>query len=140
MKQITTQEGKNMKATETKSLTQLNEKNKSPLTIRKYTKWGSPIYVGIISDDDLSDLDLVVCNFMNDPDNQGRWRSNNIQKIRNLTGDLSEILVKAFPRTEGLGVLIYADKMFVSSLFGDFMNHLQCKLEFYSMLQMSAHI
>lgn len=119
-------------------LTKLVNKHYSPLIIRKYTHWGFPIYVGIITDDDLSDLDLEVMAFMQEH-KETNW-VNDIQKIRNLAGAMTEHLNNHYTKTEGVAIIFYVDKMFVSSLHGDFMNHTSCRIELYSLLVMSTGV
>ena len=114
------------------------DKHYSPLVIRKYTHWGFPIYVGMITDDDLSNLDDLVVSFMKENVNEG-W-VNNIQKLRNLAGGMTEYLTTKYEKSEGVAVVFYVDKAFISSLYGDFMNHTSCRIEFYGLLQMSAHV
>jgi hypothetical protein len=118
--------------------TKLVDKHYSPLVIRKYTHFGFPIYVGMITDNDLSNLDDKVMAFMNDNKEEG-W-VNQIQKIRNMAGALVEYLNEYYERSEGVAVVFYVDKMFVSSLHGDFMNHESCRIEFYSLLTMSTGV
>jgi hypothetical protein len=118
--------------------TKLVDKHYSPLVIRKYTHWGFPIYVGMITDNDLSNLDEIVVTFMKE--NEGEGWVNNIQKLRNLAGALTDHLNTVYEKTEGAAVVIYADKAFISSLHGDFMNHTSCRIEFYGLLQMSTGV
>ncbi len=118
--------------------TRLVDKHYSPLVIRKYTHWGFPFYVGMITDDDLTSLDDVVVQFMKE--NQDAGWVNNIQKLRNLAGAMTEHLNTVYEKTEGAAVVIYADKAFISSLHGDFMNHTACRIEFYGLLQMSTGV
>ena len=118
--------------------TKLIDKHYSPLVIRKYTHWGFPIYIGLITDDDLSNLDDVVVGFMNTNKDEG-W-VNNIQKLRNLAGAMTEYLNEYYRRTEGVAVVFYVDKCFISSLHGDFMNHTSCRIEFYGLLNMSTGV
>ncbi len=120
------------------TFTKLIDKEYSPLVIRKFTHWGFPIYVGMITDDDLSSLDEVVVKFMKDNVKEN-W-VNNIQKLRNFAGAMTAHLNDTYEKSEGVAVVFYVDKMFVSSLFGDFMNHGVCRGEFYSLLNLSAHI
>lgn len=122
-----------------KLLTKLLDKHSSPMIIRKYTRWGFPIYIGVIADDDLSDLDQVVTQSMKHFQDNGAWIEN-IQKVRNLTGALTEILVDHYPRLEGCAVTYYVDKCYIQSLFGDFMNHGSCKEEYTAALGLMAHI
>ena len=118
--------------------TKLVDKHYSPLVIRKYTHWGFPIYIGMIADDDLTNLDEVVVSFMTDHAKTG-W-VNNIQTLRNLAGKLTEHLNTSYMKAEGVAVVFYVDKMFISSLHGDFMNHTSCRIEFYGLLQMSTGV
>jgi len=123
---------------ESRVFTKLIDKHYSPLVIRKYTHYGFPIYIGLITDNDLSDLDDVAVNFMKEHSGEG-W-VNDIQKVRNLAGSFTEHLNNYYDRAEGVAVMLYVDKMFVSSLHGDFMNHSACRAEFYSLLNMSTGV
>jgi hypothetical protein len=118
--------------------TKLVDKHYSPLVIRKYTHWGFPIYVGLITDDDLTKLDEFITGFMGLYAKEG-W-VNNIQTLRNLAGALTEQLNTAYAKSEGVAVVFYVDKCFISSLHGDFMNHTACHIEFYGLLQMSTGV
>jgi len=120
------------------AFTKLIDKHYSPLLIRKYTHWGFPIYIGLITDDDLSDLDDIVVEFMNTHKAEN-W-VNNAQTLRNFAGRLTEYLNEHYERAEGVAVVFYVDKMFISSLHGDFMNHTACRIEFYGLLQMSTGV
>lgn len=122
----------------TKVFTALVDKHYSPLLIRKYTHWGFPIYVGLITDNDLTDLDSVVTEFMKTNKTEG-W-VNNIQTLRNLAGEMTEYLNTLYEKSEGVAVVFYVDKCFISSLHGDFMNHASCRVEFYGLLQMSTGV
>ena len=117
--------------------TKLVDKQYSPLVIRKYTHWGFPIYVGLITDNDLTNLDEVVTEFI--IKNIEQW-SNNIQKLRNFAGALCDYLNATYEKTEGVAVVFYVDKCFISSLYGDFMNHTSCRIEFYGLLNMSTGV
>lgn len=126
------------KPREDKVFTKLVDKHYSPLVIRKYTHWGFPIYVGMITDDDLTGLDHFVTGFMEHYKQEG-W-VNNIQMLRNLAGTMTEELNLNFAKTEGVAVVLYVDKCFISSLYGDFMNHTACRIEFYGLLNMSTGV
>ena len=123
---------------EKKVFTKLVDKQYSPLIIRKYTHWSWPIYVALIADQDLSDLDEFILKFMKRHAEEN-W-VNNIQKLRNLAGELTTQLNKHYETSEGVGVIMYVDKMFISSLHGDFMNHTSCRIELYSLLNMSTNV
>ncbi len=120
------------------TFTKLVDKHYSPLVIRKYTKYGFPIYIALITDNDLSGLDDVVIGFLEENKKEG-W-VNNIQKLRNLAGAMTEHLVEKYGKTEGVAVVFYVDKCMISSLYGDPMNHLSCRLELYELLNLMAHI
>jgi hypothetical protein len=121
-----------------KVFTKLVDKHYSPLVIRKYTHWGFPIYVGLITDNDLTDLDDQVVKFMTANVKEG-W-VNNIQALRNMAGLMTETLNNIYPKTEGVAIVFYVDKCFISSLHGDFMNHESCRVEFYGLLNMSTGV
>jgi hypothetical protein len=123
---------------ENNTYTKLVDKHYSPLVIRKYTHWGFPIYVALITDNDLSNLDDLFVAFMKAHVKEG-W-VNDIQKLRNLAGALTEHLNEQYDKAEGVGIIFYVDKMFVSSLHGDFMNHTSCRIELYSLLTMSTGV
>jgi len=108
--------------------TRLIGKEYSPLIIRRYSM---PVlhFVSMISDHNLDDLDVVVHEYFKE-----NPMLESIQGIRNSAGGLSEALYKRYPRTEGVAIIIQADKMTVSSLSGDFMNHLACRVELYNLL------
>jgi hypothetical protein len=123
---------------ESQVYTKLVDKHYSPLVIRKITKLGFPIYIAIITDNDLTDFDDRILGFLEANKAEG-W-VNNIQTLRNLTGAFSEHLCEVYPKTEGVAIVIYADKCMISSLFGDFMNHGSCKAELIGYLNLMAHI
>ena len=126
-----------MEQKESRVFTKLTDKHYSPLVIRKFTHWGFPIYIGLIADDDLSDLDEFAVNFMKE--NITSW-DNDIQALRDLAGAFTEALNQHYERSEGVAVVFYVDKMFISSLHGDFMNHTACRIEFYGLLTMSTGV
>lgn len=118
--------------------TKLVGKHYSPLVIRKFTRWGFPVYVALITDNDLSTLDEVVWHFMEDKKTD--FWVDNLQKVRDLAGMLTDHLLEQYERTEGAAVIIMADKTFISSLHGDFMNHAMCRQELYFLLNMSTGV
>lgn len=119
------------------TFTKLVDKQYSPLVIRKYTHWGFPIYVGLITDNDLSNLDKVCTEFIKL--NIADW-SNNVQNLRNFAGRFCDHLNDVYEKTEGVAIVFYVDKCFISSLYGDFMNHESCRIEFYGLLNMSTGV
>lgn len=121
-----------------KVYTKLVGKHYSPMVIRKITHFSFPIYVAIITDDDLSELDHKIMGYMN-ANKESSW-VNDIQKMRNLAGGLTEFLTEEYASCEGCAVIFYVDKMFVSSLHGDFMTHGMCRLELFSLLNMSTGV
>mgnify|MGYP006936281325 FL=1 len=124
--------------------TRLLEKNYSPLIVRKYQMKGWPMYIGLICDVSLSDLDQVVNGVMTEYETQGLIKQD-IQAIRNVTGLLSDHIIKHYDSiksgcVEGVAVLWYVDKTFISSLWGDFMTHASCKNELYFIVNTLPHI
>lgn len=111
-----------------KPKTKLVGKEYSPLIIRRYSM---PVlhFVALITDDNLDNLDDVVGGFF-----KKNPIPNTIQGVRNSAGQLSEVLAKKYPKTEGVAVILQVDKMTVSSLAGDFMNHTSCRIELYNLL------
>ncbi len=124
--------------------TKLLDKNFSPMIIRKYTRIGFPLYVHIICDENLDDLDDIVHDCI-DFCKSNNILKNNIQSLRNFTGILSERINSHYDKIkrgcmESLGIIFYADKMIISSLQGDSMNHLSCRLELYECLNLMSQI
>ena len=124
--------------------TRLLDKHWSPLIIRKYQMEKWPMYIGMICDANLNDLDTVVYSIM-DEAKEMDFVNGTIQGVRNTCGLLTDRIAEHYDEvkkgvTEGVIVCWYVDKMFCSSASGDFMTHNKCALEFYSMLQMLPHI
>jgi hypothetical protein len=125
--------------------TNLISKNFSPLFIRKYNIInGWPLYISMIVDEDVSDIDSVVNSVVTACKDSGMLE-NNLQSMRNFTGILSETLITHYNKkkencVEGVGILLAIDKAMISSLYGDHMNHTMCRNEFYSILNMMPHI
>jgi hypothetical protein len=120
-----------------KTFTRLVDKHYSPMVIRKTTRLGFPIFCAIITDDDLTSMDDVINAYIDK--NRDGW-TDNIQKIRNFAGGLVEHLRESYPRTEGAAAIVYADKCMVSSLHGDLMSHVGCKVELGDLLNMMTQI
>jgi hypothetical protein len=124
--------------------TRLLDKNWSPLIVRKYQMEGWPMYIGIICDANLNDLDEVVYNIMEGAKELG-FVSGTIQGVRNACGMLSDEIVKHYNKVkrgvaEGVIVCWYVDKLFCSSAYGDFMTHEKCAMEFYQIVNTLPHI
>jgi hypothetical protein len=124
--------------------TRLLDKNWSPLIVRKYQMEGWPLFISLICDANLNDLDKVVYELSQKAKDLG-FVSGTIQGVRNYCGLLSDGLKDYYNGTkqgcvEGIAVLWYVDKMFCSSLYGDFMVHAPCKSELYSIIQTLPHI
>jgi hypothetical protein len=124
--------------------TRLLDKNWSPLCVRKYQMEGWPMFIGIICDANLNDLDEVVYNIWDEAKELG-FVNGTIQGHRNCCGLLSDRLVAHYNKTkrgvmEGNCVFWYTDKLAISSAYGDLMTHNKCAMEFYSILQMMPHI
>lgn len=110
-------------------LTRVSCKHYSPLTIRKYTRPGYPLFVALITDDSLDNLDVFITkNF--ELEDLGKT----IEEIRQKVGKITDELVKYYKKAEGVAVIAFADKLVVSSLWGDFMTFWQCKAELYFLL------
>ena len=128
-------------AKEAEVSTRILGKHYSPFIIRKTNKFGFPLYVGFICDYDMSDLDEVIEKLCAEViadsfDGSEEEISANPQALRNFAGELTDRFVKYYNKkhancVEGVAVIFYADKMFISSLFGDFMNHAMCRQELY---------
>ena len=124
--------------------TRLLDKNWSPLIVRKYQMEGWPMYIGIICDANLNDLDTVVYDIVQGAKKLG-FLDGTIQGVRNACGMLNDQIVEHYNKVkrgvaEGVIVCWYVDKCFVSSAYGDFMTHNKCAAEFYSILNTLPHI
>jgi hypothetical protein len=124
--------------------TRLLDKNWSPLIVRKYQMEGWPMYIGMICDANLNDLDDVVYDAVEKAKEMG-FIDGTIQGIRNACGLIGDEIVKHYNLikrgvAEGVIVCWYVDKMFCSSAYGDFMTHNKCALEFYQIVNTLPHI
>lgn len=122
--------------------TRLLNKNYSPLIIRKYMIHGWSMFIGIICDVSLSDLDRLVYERLKDVEEEV---GNDIQNIRNICGYLNESIVEHYNSkkegsVEGVYVLWYVDKLFCASAYGDLMQHEKCVNEFLTLVNMMPHI
>lgn len=124
--------------------TRLLDKNWSPLIVRKYQREGWPLFIGIICDANLNDLDETMNRLCTEA-SVFLSGGSTIQGVRNYCGFISENLVAHYNAikegcVEGIAVLWYVDKMFCSSLYGDFMVHASCKQELFAIINTLPHI
>lgn len=125
-----------------KPVTKLLYKNFSPMIIRKYQSFGWPLFIAIICDQNLDNLDNIVMEFTQDCDPDD---INGIQGLRDFCGNLSQYLIDTFDEVkygsvEGVAIISYWDKCVCSSLYGDFMTHTSCRIELFSLLNMMPHV
>jgi len=88
--------------------------------------------MSLICDENLDDLDKVVSDYIINC----ALDEKSIQNLRNFAGALSSHIIKYYNDkkigcVESCGVIFYADKMLISSLFGDVMNFKACRDELY---------
>ena len=124
--------------------TRLLDKNWSAMIVRKYQMEGWPLFVSLICDANLNDLDSVIYSINAKAKIKG-FTDGNIQSARNYCGYMSDMLIKHYSSVktgvvEGVAVLWYIDKCFISSLYGDFMTHAPCKAELYAIINTLPHI
>lgn len=127
--------------------TNLISKDYSPMFIRKYNasalhNW--PLYISMICDEDVSDIDQVVNGVLKAYDDSGLI-GNNLQNMRNLTGIISETLSKHYNNkkencVEAIAVTLYIDKNYIQSFTGDYMSHFSCRMEYTQALMMMTQI
>ena len=124
--------------------TRLLDKNWSPLIVRKYQMEGWPLFISLICDANLNDLDKVVYE-IHDAAVELGFVNGTIQGGRNYCGFMSDRIKEHYDTVkrgcvEGVAVLWYIDKCFISSLFGDFMVHSSCKNELFQIINTLPHI
>jgi len=129
---------------DSQTTTRLLDKNWSPLIVRKYQMEGWPLFISLICDANLNDLDQVVMKATDEAKELG-FMNGNIQDGRNYCGYLSDSILKHYDGikrgcVEGIAVLWYIDKCFISSLYGDFMVHAPCKAELFAIINTLPHI
>ena len=129
---------------DSKTSTRLLDKNWSPMIVRKYQMLGWPLFVGIICDANLNDLDQLVYD-LSDKAREHGFMDGNIQSVRNYCGFLNDGIVNHYNSikrgcTEGVMVCWYVDKLFCSSAFGDLMVHEKTVMEFYQIVNTLPHI
>ena len=120
-----------------KPITSLSNKHCEPAVIRKFVRpYGFPVYVALICGDDLSDLDALVDKMSE------QWETcpRGIQDLRNFFGNMTNELVKHYPKMEGCAVLAFSDKSVISSLWGDYMTFLACKQELLLTILMTSFV
>ena len=129
---------------DSQTATRLFDKNWSPLLVRKYQLFGCPVFVGIICDANLNDLDTLVYKLVDEAEENG-FLDGSIQGVRNYCGCLNDGIVKYYDSikrgcVEGVIVFISQDKCVVVSAMGDFMTHNKCAEEFYMIVNTLPHI
>jgi len=144
MANMSEQANAGMARDDSSTATRLLDKNWSPLIVRKYQMEGWPMYIGIICDANLNDLDRYVYDIMDEAD-ENNFLDGSIQGVRNTCGLLGDRLVEKYNQVkrgvaEGVIVCWYVDKMFCSSAYGDFMTHNKCAMEFYQIVNTLPHI
>lgn len=129
---------------DSQTATRLLDKNWSPLIIRKYQMFGWPLFVAIICDANLNELDSVVYKLSNEAEKNG-FVDGSIQGLRNYCGYLNDGIVNYYNSVktgcaEGVMVCFYQDKTFCSSAYGDLMTHEKCVTEVLGLMNMMPHI
>lgn len=125
--------------------TNLISKHYSPMIVRKYNIInGWPLYLGIIADSNLNNLDSIVNSVIKQAKKAGML-TNSIQNMRNLTGILSETIIEYYNAekdncVEGVAIMLYVDKCVIENFFGDYMNHTSCRIEWAGILGIIPHI
>ena len=119
--------------------TNLISKHYSPLIVIRvdYTYLNDKnltFVIGVIADPNINGLEPVVRTAIKTCEEQGMLISD--QSLRDMSGVVSETIVSYYNKikansVEGVAILLECNKTIVSSLYGDFMNHLSCKIEFY---------
>lgn len=124
--------------------TRLLDKNWSPLIVRKYQMEGWPLFISLICDANLNDLDELVYDIHEEAKEHG-FVDGKIQDGRNYCGFMSDKIKDHYNDikrgcVEGVAVLWYIDKCFISGLYGDFMVHASCKAELFAIINTLPHI
>lgn len=122
----------------------LVQKNFSPMIVRRTSVKNWPVFVGLICDYSLEDLDVLIHNIIDEADNMNML-INNIQSLRNFIGYMNERITNHYNDkkrgcAEGVIVTGIFDKFFAQSAGGDFMNHTKCLQEYMFLLNMAPHI
>jgi hypothetical protein len=129
---------------DSKTATRLFQKQFSPLVVRRHYVGQGPLFVGIICDADLSDLDTVILDIVDESEKLGLL-TNNIQAARNFAGYMNDRIEKHYNGikrgvVEGVAVLFYADNCMISSTNKNFMCHEKCCNEFYMLCNIMTKI
>ena len=129
---------------DSKTATRLLDKHWSSLVVRKYQYDGWPLFLSLICDANLSNLDEIFYKAASKAEEEG-FHGNDIQSGRNFCGFISDEIIGHYNKiktgcVEGIAVLWYIDKCFISSLYGDFMTHYSCKMELYQIINTLPHI
>jgi len=129
---------------DSKNATRLLQKNFSPLVVRKFQILSWPMFIGVICDANLDDLDDVVLNSVDKCKDLG-FLNGTIQGSRNTCGFISEEIsnhYNAIKRNcmEGSLVFWYVDKCAIASATGDLMSHEKCCMEFYQIVNILTKI
>ncbi len=124
--------------------TRLLDKHWSPLIVRKYQMEGWPLFISLITDCNLNDLDKIVYD-IHDEAVKLDFTDGKIQSVRNYCGFMTDGLVKYYNSikrgsVEGILICWYVDKMWVSSAFGDLMQHEKCVNEVYHIINTLPHV
>ena len=135
---------KGMARDDSMTATRLLDKHFSPLIVRKYQMEGWPLFIGIICDANLNDLDKVVYKLTEKARGYG-FMDGNIQDARNYCGFVNDGIVRHYNSIkqgvcEGVMVCWYIDKCWISAAYGDLMVHYKCVAEFYSIVNTMPHI
>lgn len=126
------------------TVTRLLDKNWSPLLIRKTMVLGWPLFVAVICDANLNDLDQVIYDLTDQAKLNG-FLDGSIQGIRNYCGFLNDGIVNHYNSIkrgcmEGLLVFYYCDKCACDSAYGDAMVHSKCLNEIMFIINTLPHI
>jgi len=143
-KNMSEQANAGMTRDDSSTATRLLDKNWSPLIVRKYQMEGWPLFVSLICDANLNDLDQTVYE-IHDQAKEAGFVDGTIQGGRNYCGFLSDKIKEHYDEikrgcVEGVAILWYIDKCFISSLYGDFMVHNSCKNELFQIINTLPHI
>ena len=100
------------------------------------------LWIGIISDCNLTELESVVNSALVQC-LKHKILPSTLQGLRDISGIVSETILTYYSSmkensVEGIGIVACCNNNYVSSLYGDMMNHLACREEFYHMINITA--